>query len=263
MEASTVLRNGALVQARVLAALMLREIHTINGSSRLGYLWVLIQSAFSIGVFWALRAYMGAHAPHGISMALFLAVGFGVWSIFSGSISRCMTAVAGNRALLTFPQVTELDVMLARVLVLSATQICTTVLIVSVDVMLGSEFRPSSLLAALYVVLISPFCALGMGLMLSSLAVFLPVLDKIVPMALRIFFFLSGVFFSASAFSQDVVDVLLWNPILQLVEMLRMSLYDAYAVDGVNPLYTTAFTIVSLSIGLLLERHVRSRRKDQ
>ena len=38
--------EGLTVEGRVLLALMLREIHTINGSSRLGYLWVLIQSAF-------------------------------------------------------------------------------------------------------------------------------------------------------------------------------------------------------------------------
>ena len=80
---SPVIQNGLVVQGRVLGALMLREIHTINGNSKLGYLWVLIQSVFSIAVFWGLRAYMDAHPPGGISMALFLAVGFGLWSIFS------------------------------------------------------------------------------------------------------------------------------------------------------------------------------------
>ena len=66
------LRSAFLVQCRVIAALMLREVHTINGNSKLGYLWVLVQSAFSIAVFWVLRAFMNAQAPHGMNMALFL-----------------------------------------------------------------------------------------------------------------------------------------------------------------------------------------------
>ena len=47
--------NAIAVQLRVIWALMLREIHTINGKSRLGYLWVLIQGVFNVAVFWALR----------------------------------------------------------------------------------------------------------------------------------------------------------------------------------------------------------------
>lgn len=85
---SPVIQNGLVVQGRVLGALMLREIHTINGNSKLGYLWVLIQSVFGIAVFWALRTYMGAHAPGGMSMALFLAIGFGLWSIFQMASPR-------------------------------------------------------------------------------------------------------------------------------------------------------------------------------
>ena len=75
------LRSGFIVQCRVIAALMLREVHTINGNSKLGYLWVLVQSAFSIAVFWGLREFMNAHAPHGMSMALFLALGCGLFLV--------------------------------------------------------------------------------------------------------------------------------------------------------------------------------------
>ena len=95
------------VQGRVIAALILREIHTLYGNTRLGYLWAIIQTAFGIGVFWAFREVMGAHAPHGMGMAVFLLCGFIPWYIFSDTISRCMKAVSANQALLTFPQVTE------------------------------------------------------------------------------------------------------------------------------------------------------------
>lgn len=263
MTSANLMQSGLVVEGRVIGALMLREIHTINGNSKLGYLWVLIQSVFSIAVFWALRSYMHAQAPHGMSMALFLAIGFGIWTVFSDGISKTMSAVDGNKALLTFPQVTELDVMVSRVVIITATQILTTVLIVGASVLFGETIRPNDILLALGVLLCTPLCSLGVGMTLGSLAVYVPVIDKLVPMVLRIGFFISGVFFSIGSFNQNIAEVLMYNPALQAVELMRMSLHDAYVIEGLSFSYLAGFTLVVLVLGALLERYVRSRRKDQ
>ena len=257
------LREGLLVEARVINALMLREIHTINGKSRLGYLWVLIQTVFNISVFWCLRMFMGAQAPHGISMLLFLASGFCLWNIFSSTVSKCMTAVEANRALLTFPQVKELDVMLARMLVLTSTEIVTFGILLGMGLLAGMAFEPASFLRFLYVLFSVPLFGLGVGLILSSLAVYLPVLDKLVPMALRILFFASGVFFSVTAFSQDLVQWMLWNPVMQWIEMLRASLHVGYVVQGLSDMYLVGITLTVLVIGGYLERYTRTKRMSQ
>ena len=47
--------SGWIVQGRVIMALILREVHTLYGSSRLGYLWAVIQTMFGIGIFWGIR----------------------------------------------------------------------------------------------------------------------------------------------------------------------------------------------------------------
>ena len=255
--------EGLTIEGRVLLALMLREIHTINGSSRLGYLWVLIQSAFGIAVFWGLRAVMGASAPHGISMPLFLVAGFGLWGIFSGCISRCMSAEDGNRALLTFPQVTVFDVMLARVLVITATEIVSGAVIVGVSVLAGFSFEPASAALFLFVLIVTPLLGLGIGMVLASLAVFVPVIEKIVPMVLRVMFFVSGVFFGVSAFSHKVAEILLWNPVFQAIELLRESLHVAYRIEGLSPFYLATYTVVMLVLGGFLERFTRGRRLSQ
>ncbi len=259
------LKRGALVEARVIAALMLREIHTINGNTKLGYLWVLIQSIFGIAVFWCVRHFMGAtQAPHGMGIAMYLAIGFGIWNIFSDSINRCMTAVSGNRALLTFPQVTELDVMIARTIVTTATQVLVTVLIIGVGtLLLGEPFMLSNLALLLTLLAVIPLLSLGFGLVLSSLAVFMPALDKVVPMVLRILFFASGVFFSISIFSQSVAEYLLWNPVMHAIELCREAMHASYVVSGVSLGYLCLSTLTVCVLGGFLERYVRSRRMDQ
>lgn len=257
------LKAGFVVQCRVLMALMLREIHTINGNSKLGYLWVLIQNAFGVAVFWGLRTVMGASAPQGISMPLFLVVGFLVWSIFSGCISRCMSAVDGNRALLTFPQVTVFDVMVARTIVVTATGVLSGCVIVGISILMGYGFEPKSYSLFLFVLIMIPLLGMGVGMTLSALAVYVPVLEKIVPMVLRVMFFVSGVFFGVNAFSHRVAEILLWNPVLQASELMRESLHISYCIDGTSPLYLSGCTIVFWVLGGFLERFTRARRLSE
>lgn len=259
------LRRGIIVELRVISALMLREIHTINGNSKLGYLWVLIQSVFSIGVFWGMRQFMGAgQAPHGMNMAMFLAIGMGVWGIFSNTISRCLTAVSGNRALLTFPQVTELDVMIARTLVVSATQVLvTTIIILASSAILNYRINIGSFSLLLALIVCIPLMSFGIGLVVSSLAVFIPALDKVVPMVLRVMFFVSGVFFSLSVFHSTVADYLLLNPVMQAIELCRSCLHAPYEVQGLSFQYVLVVAVSSCTIGGFTERYVRSRRRDE
>ena len=173
-----------------------------------------------------------------------------------------MTAVAGNKALLSFPQVTEFDVMLARILVLVATQFIVTTIIIAASILFGYVFRPGDWLQVLSLLILIPLCALGMGMVLAALTMFVPMVEKIVPMIFRILFFVSGVFFSVDMFPQYIAEILMWNPILQAIELMRTSLHQGYAVTGLSFSYLSIFTLCSLGLGGFLERYVRARRVD-
>ena len=89
-------------QARVIIALALREVHTLYGGKSLGYLWAIFQTAFAVAVFWVIRHFAHAAAPHGMTVLTYLVSGFGIWNIIAQNLSKCMAAIDGNRALLTF-----------------------------------------------------------------------------------------------------------------------------------------------------------------
>ena len=133
--------SSLTVQGRVIAALILREIHTLYGNTSLGYLWAVILTAFNISVFWLFREMFGAHAPHGMGMAVFLLCGFIPWYIFNDTVSRCMSAVRANQALLTFPQVTELDLMFGRLIVVWGTQSVCAAIILALAAALGQPME--------------------------------------------------------------------------------------------------------------------------
>ena len=192
---------------------------------------------------------MGKAAPHGISMPLFLAVGYGLWRIFSTSVNRCMTAVSGNKALLTFPQVTEFDLMLARVIVITVTQFLSGLVIVVFSIVFGYPFVPASATQFFIILIAVPLMGLGVGMVLSSLTVYIPALEKIVPMILRIMFFISGVFFGVSAFSHKIAELLLLNPVFQAIELMRESLHVAYRIDGLSVTYVVVLCYCYYIIG--------------
>lgn len=247
------------VQGRVIAALILREVHTLYGNTRLGYLWAIIQTAFGIGVFWAFREVMGAHAPHGMEMVVFLLCGFIPWNMFKDTLTRCMKAVSANQALLTFPQVTELDLMIARVIVVWGTQLVSAIVILSVAAALGQSMKlrhPGTLAATLF---FAPLLGLGMGLVFASLSRLWPTLERLIPILMRFLFFASGVFFQVSELPARFSAPLLLNPAAQLIEWQRYG----FSASSASPLYSVgymvAWCLISLCLGLLLERYVRGR----
>ena len=198
--------SGWIVQGRVIMALILREVHTLYGSSRLGYLWAVIQTMFGIGIFWGIREIAGARAPHGMSVLMFLLAGFGLWATFSETLTKCMSAVSGNKALLTFPQVTPLDLMLSRTVVVWGTQLSSGCVITGIAAFCGTSLYVSDWTGLFAAFLLTPLLGLGCGMLCASLAVFWPTLEKIVPMILRILFFASGIFFSVSMFPKNIAD---------------------------------------------------------
>lgn len=251
--------SGLTVQGRVLYALVMREVHTLYGNTKLGYLWAIIQTAFGIGVFWGLRTILGAHAPHGMSMIVFLLSGFIPWYMFSHTVSRCMSAVKANKALLTFSQITELDLMIARVIVVWGTQAVCAIVIISVAAALGQPvelLHPGTLVATLF---FAPLLGLGIGTICASLARLWPTLDKLIPMCLRILFFASGVFFTVSRFPSRLSEILLLNPMMQLIEWQRYGFSHSSSAPIYSITYISAWCLIALCLGLLLRHYVRGR----
>ena len=246
-------------QGRVIIALALREVHTLYGGKSLGYLWAIVQAAFSVAVFWAIRHFAHAAAPHGMTMLSYLVAGFGIWYIVAQCLSKCMAAVDGNRALLTFPQVTPLDVMLARCLVVTATQVVSMAVLLGLGAVFGYALTISNIALLIFCVVLGALFGLGAGAIFGSLAVYVPVIQQIVPIIMRILFFVSGIFFSVSVFSHRIGDFLMLNPIMQLIELTRESMARGYKSLYADLGYVVLVTAVALFLGMLLERYVRRK----
>ncbi len=246
-------------QRRVVFALMMREVHTLYGKAKLGYLWAIIKSAMSIATMWFLRVVCGMSKPHGMSVLTFLVVGYVLWGIMTGSINKCMKAVESNKTLLTFPQVSTIDVMVARCAVILCTEVISGTILLFIGYCLGYEFHISNVGGILYVLILVFAIGIGMGMILSSLNSYFPALERIVPIIFHFLMFASGVMFSVTTFTGRIGTWILWNPFLQIIEFTRTCTSYGYPADFVSHTYLIQLALYSLVLGLLLEKFTRKR----
>lgn len=245
------------IQCRVLWALCLREIHGLHGKFKIGYLWQIIRVIFSVAVFWWIREIGHFRPPQGLSTPIFLLMGFVPWYIFAESVDKVMEAVRTNRALLTFPQVTPLDLYVSSGLVIAATQCVVLALSFAVLYLMGYTITMYSPMIFLLVLIGSALLGLGFGLVMSALNFYIPVLEKLVPMVLRILFFASGVFFSPTQVAARFGDIVMWLPTANYIELLRGVFISPAPAEAASITYVGGLTLIFLALGLLLERHVR------
>lgn len=248
------------MQLRVLWALCLREVQGKHGKSRLGYFWVLFKTAFGIGVFYFIRSVGGLNTPHGMPLLLFLLLGFIPWYMFSGVLRMTMEAVKTNKALLTFPQVFPLDLYVSSGIVVWVTEVVVLLIFFLGLAMGGVRFTLHDPITLFSMLVMLGLFGLGLGIVLSVVALYAPVVEKIVPMVLRILFFTSGVFFSPSQLAAKFSSIIYWNPLINFIEACRGAFAVRVPPPEVKMAYIVSLTFFFLAMGLLLERYARSKQ---
>jgi capsular polysaccharide transport system permease protein len=236
---------------------MLRETKTLFGKHKLGYLWALISAMFQVGVFWAIRDFGGFHPPHGMSTPAFLLGGFIPYNIFSQSLIGGMNAVGGNKALLAYPQVFSLDIIVGRTALQVAMQSVVFILLLFLAQVLGESVTVIDTGAILIAFFAASLLGFGFGTLCSALNLMWPATSQIIPMLVRVLFFTSGLFFAVVDLPAKALDVIVYNPVSHFIVLTRSGFVFDYGENFVDLQYLFGFSVVILALGLLLERYSR------
>ncbi|MDL2315846.1 ABC transporter permease [Desulfovibrio sp. OttesenSCG-928-A18] len=249
------------LQGRVLWSLALREIHGLHGRFRIGYLWQLIKTGFFVATFLMIHSLMGVPTPRALPLPIMLLMGFIPWFIFSDTINRTMEAVRTNKPLLTFPQISPLDLFCSSALVVWVTELVIMGLYFFAFHFMGVSihfYAPITFFLAL-----AGLCAfsLGLGLFLAAINLYVPIMEKLVPMVLRVLFFTSGIFFSPNKVGIHYSNLLFWNPLTNFIELLRSCFVHPSPPSIIKMDMIICCSFGFLFLGLLLERFVRAKQE--
>lgn len=252
--------SGVFGQFEVLNALILREIKTRFGAHQLGYLWALIEPSLWIGTFVAMFYLLGRSGPSGMDTVSFIATGLIPFMLFRETGIRAVSAIGANKGLLFYPQIQPLDLVFARVLLEFVTLLTVfAVIIFTASMLRGTTPRVSDWL--LFVSGFAAAAALGgsLGLLLMGLSVFTPAIERLHGPLLRPLFWFSGIFYTANGLPPVVRDVMLYNPVLHVVEVVRSGWFIEYRSQHASLLYVGGWIVSFSFLGLLVERAARRR----
>lgn len=249
--------TASVVMTRVVLAVLLRETRTRFGRYQLGYLWAFLEPLAHVFVFIAVFTLLGRGTPIGDSLALFLITGVVPWLLFIHTVDRTAKALEGNRALMMFPQVTRIDLMLARIILEVASKIVVFAVLCVVIYCFETPFaidRPLEVMAALACLI--TFAA-GIGILNGAVDAVFPTYERIFAAIRRPLYFVSGIFFVAELLPPQARAWVALNPLAHLIEWLRAAFFTAFESGFVDRGYAVACALGFLVLGLAAERAIR------
>ncbi len=127
-----------------------------------------------------------------------------------------------------------------------------------IDIFVGRPFTPAILFLPVSLLLVSLF-TLGVGLLISSLAVFFADMVNIFTLSLQLLMFLSGVFFNVESLPESLQTIVSFLPTFQMVTIFRYPIYYGEIPPIGSLMYFTTWTMVMLILGL----YVFTRLSDE
>lgn len=238
-----------------LQAFLLRELKNQFGRSRLGYFWALAEPAAAVAIFTLLHAVIrGGHSDiYQASPIIFFVFGVVPYFVFSNALSQTQGVCSTQKGLFNYRQIKPIDIMIARSLIDAL--MLTAVLLVF---LLGwrwlglpmPRIQPLELGFAIFSLFVLGF---SLGIVFEVFGTIFPDMRKVFAIVTRPMFFVSGVFFSIGMLPATLADILIWNPILQGVDLARDAVLPAYDSPA-NWLYLWGCILAFQFVGLAAYR---------
>ncbi len=248
-------RTSFQIQRDVVYALLLREIASRFGKSRVGFLWVLVEPIahliFPIAVF----GFVLERTLPGVEYPVFLTYGFLPFLLFKAICLQTMDGTRANRGLLSYRQVLLMDVFIAKALAHCAVSAIVFAAVLGGLALLGFDVLPRLPLELFAALALTVALAFGFGMLLAALGSVSPDLKSIARLIFIPLYLLSGILFPISRFPEEWMPWLALNPVLHLVELSRSAAMADYPLlPALGVAYPLALAIASLFMGLALYR---------
>merc|ERR1711916_318716 len=97
----------------------------------------------------------------------------------------------------------------------------------------------------------------GMGLTVGCIAQYNSSVARFVPALFRPMLWISGVFFTAHSLPSQIRSLMLWNPVLHILEFTRAGYFTSYEATHASASYVGIWVLATLATGLFMERTIR------
>ena len=251
-------RSPWQIQKSVVFALFLRELKTRFGAYKFGYLWLLLEPMAHVIVLSLIFSYIRDRSLFGIDFPVFIVTGIVPFLMFKNIALRVMDGVESNRALFGYRQIKPMDTFIARTLLDAFLGVTVAALILLGMAWVGLDVPFRDPFALIFLMAMLVLMGLGLGMVLCVFTHYLPEAKTLVRIIFLPLYLLSGIIFPIAAVPHEYLPLLLWNPLLHAIELMRGAFFDSYRVlPDISLLFVVMTTLVLLFLGLAWYRTKR------
>ena len=248
----TSFKESLMIQMRVIGALLMREIITRYGRNNIGFLWLFIEPLMMTMFIVMMWKFARADQVSSLNIVAFVLTGYPMAMMWRNASNRAIGAISGNMSLLYHRNVRVLDTILARVLLEVAGATIAQIAIMAILLAMRWIEWPADIFYMLLAWLLMALFALGLGLLICSIAFKFDAFGKLWGTFSFVMLPLSGAFFFVSTLPQQAQEYVLWIPMVHGTEMFRQGYFGGSMLTMGNPWYLLLCDLVLLFIGLAM-----------
>ena len=258
MSATASVMPSAKSQARVIGALLMREILTRFGRHNIGFMWLFVEPMmFTSGVL-ILWTSLGLHSAR-LPMVGFALSGYATVLVWRNAINRCGDAVEPNRALMHHRNVRVIDLFAARIILEIAGATISFLILALGLTLTGLMSGPDDVLKMIFAWLLLAWFSFDMALIIGSVTALSESAARMWHVLSYLFLPLSGAFFMVAWLPRYAQNLVIWIPTVSCTELLREGLFGVGVMAHYKLTYLVVVNIALLLPGLLLIRYIAAR----
>lgn len=249
------IRNPLSISFAVWRAIFLREALDRLFDMRAAWFWLLAEPVLHISFMTFIFAAIRVHTIGNVDVVVWIMVGMLAFFLFRRTAVQVTHAVDSNRPFFTYRQVKPFDPAIARAALEALLMLIISTIILVMAALLGHETFPADALLVMQAAFGLWLFGIGYGLIASVLMALIPEMKHVLSILMMPLYLISGVIWPLAAVPQPYRDILMLNPIVHGLDLLRLGFSPYYhTVPGLSMAYLHAWAVVSVFLGLILYR---------
>lgn len=244
--------ESLMIQKRVIGALLMREIITRYGRNNIGFLWLFVEPLLMTLFIVLVWKFARADQYSDLNIVAFAITGYPMMMMWRNTSGRAIGAISSNASLLYHRNVRVLDTILSRMLLELAGATIAQISIMAVLIAVRWIEMPADVFYMLLAWLLMALFAIGLGLVICSVAVNFEPFGKIWSTLSFVMMPLSGAFFFVHSLPPQVQQYALMIPMVHGTEMFRAGYFGGSVTTYENPWYILLCSLVLLWFGLAM-----------
>lgn len=249
--------EGLGVQARIISALIIRNLMMRYGRANIGFLWAVLEPMILTSGVMLVWSALKSPYEHGLPILAIVLTGYMPLTLYRHLTGMAPMLLSGSVSFLYHRHISLLDVILARAFLefVATSGALLTVYIMLLVFDLIEPVADPGLAAAAWVIM--GVFSFGMATLIAVVTEHTEVAEKLIQPMQYLQLPISGSFFMVSWLPKKAQDLIWYNPIVHCYEMFRAGFFGESVLTFYTPWYPLAAGLTMAAIGLSRLNRVR------